>query len=360
MQESLVDRFVMDFQMLRLAAGDASYAQIAQRVRRLREERGVSEAAAYVGRSTVYDAFRPGRRRINAALVADIATVLGEDAERAEHWREYCVRAQAEAGARTEAAGPAAPPAGSERSADPIEAPAAPVPAQRASPPPVATSRRLSAHSSFLVVSILIVAVGVAVNMGGSLFVRAVGLPLYLDMMGTAIVSLALGPWYGVAAAIATHGLFAVFETTLVGLPFALVNIAGALVWGYGVRRWRLGRSPARVLLLSVIAAVCSTLVATAVIMFFFDGFSINAGAHALSGNLVAAGHQIWGAVFSANMITSLMDKLISGFVALAVVPYLLRPLAGGEGHRIGGFDNLLVRREPLSPATGRGAAPLR
>ncbi|MCR2824955.1 helix-turn-helix domain-containing protein [Microbacterium sp. zg.Y909] len=342
-----MDRFVADFQLLRLTAGDISYAQIAERVRRLREARGMSEAAAYVGRSTVYDAFRAGRRRINARLVADIATVLGEDAERAAYWRDYCVRARAEEVGQATPATPAVPASPPE----PAPAPAQPVPGPRgeAAIPPVASRPVVR---SFLLASTLIVALGVAANMAGSIFVRALGLPLYLDMVGTAIASVTLGPWYGVAVAILTHGLFALFEWTLVGIPFTVVNIAGALVWGYGVRQWRMGRSPSRVLVLSLLVGVCCTLVATLLIMFVYGGFSINAGAHTLSGNLVAIGHQIWSAVFSSNIITSLMDKLISGFIALALLPLLVRHLAGRPDHAIQGLGRLFSGRPHTSGAS--------
>ncbi|MCR2800053.1 helix-turn-helix transcriptional regulator [Microbacterium sp. zg-Y818] len=341
---SLMDRFVADFQLLRLTAGDVSYAQIAERVRRLREARGMSEAAAYVGRSTVYDAFRAGRRRINARLVADIATVLGEDAERAAYWRDYCVRARAEEVGPATPAVPTSPP-------EPAPAPAQPVPAPRdeAAIPPVASRPVVR---SFLLAGTIIVALGVAANMAGSIFVRTLALPLYLDMVGTAIVSVALGPWYGVAVAILTHGLFALFEWTLVGIPFTVVNIVGALVWGYGVRQWRMGRSPSRVLVLSLLVGVCCTLVATLLIMFVYGGFSINAGAQTLSGNLVAIGHQFWGAVFSSNIITSLMDKLISGFIALALLPLLVRHLAGRPDHAIQGLGRLVSGRPDTSGAS--------
>jgi len=373
-QGSLMDRFVADFQMLRLSAGDVSYAQIAERVRRLRADRGANEAEAYVGRSTIYDAFRAGRRRINPALVADIATVLGEGADRAAYWRDYCVRARAEEVPPASPAPPvppaaSAPPAVSTalsvpeaREAAP-EVPAEPVAAVPSHPGSAVTAEPASAPRagapSFVLASALVVAMGVLVNMAGSFFVRAVGLPLYLDMVGTAIVSVALGPWYGVAVAILTHGLLAVIEATTVGLPFTLVNVTGALVWGYGVRSWRMGTSPSRVLILSALAGVCCSLVAALLILFVYGGLSINAGADALSGNLMAVGHQLWGAVLSANMITSLMDKLISGFIALAALPLLLRHLVGGRRrHAVDGIGSLF---SGLTDASGGpGLRPMR
>ena len=80
-QGRVMDRLVAELQLLRLNAGDVSYSQIADRVRELRQNRGETGSAAFVGRTTIYDAFQPGRHRISPDLIADIASALGEDAE---------------------------------------------------------------------------------------------------------------------------------------------------------------------------------------------------------------------------------------------------------------------------------------
>ena len=67
--------------LLRSAAGAPSYAEIARRIGRLR----AGEEPAKV---TVYDCFRPGRRRVDDRLVGDIATVLGAAPDDARSWRE--------------------------------------------------------------------------------------------------------------------------------------------------------------------------------------------------------------------------------------------------------------------------------
>ena len=86
-QGRVMDRLVAELQLLRLNAGDVSYSQIADRVRELRQNRGETGSAAFVGRTTIYDAFQPGRHRISPDLIADIASALGEDAESAARWR---------------------------------------------------------------------------------------------------------------------------------------------------------------------------------------------------------------------------------------------------------------------------------
>ncbi|WP_288871516.1 tetratricopeptide repeat protein [uncultured Microbacterium sp.] len=65
---------------LRVAAGTPSYAEIARRIGDLRD----GDEPAKV---TVYDCFRPGRRRVDVRLVGDIVRALGGSPEHAETWR---------------------------------------------------------------------------------------------------------------------------------------------------------------------------------------------------------------------------------------------------------------------------------
>ncbi|MFB8190389.1 hypothetical protein ACFC14_13760 [Microbacterium sp. NPDC055988] len=66
---------------MRTDAGSPSYAEIARRIGRLR---GGAEPA----KVTVYDCFRPGRRRVDDRLVGDIIRALGGEETDSEFWRE--------------------------------------------------------------------------------------------------------------------------------------------------------------------------------------------------------------------------------------------------------------------------------
>lgn len=76
-----LDELCAGLGLLRSAAGAPSYAEIARRIGRLR---GGEEPA----KVTVYDCFRPGRRRVDDRLVGDIATVLGAAPDDVRSWRE--------------------------------------------------------------------------------------------------------------------------------------------------------------------------------------------------------------------------------------------------------------------------------
>ena len=286
------DRIARDLQALRASAGHVSYAEIAVRIARRREENGAPATAARLARSTVYDAFRPGRARVNAALVGEVALALGASEEDAAAWVRRCVDARkgSESGGRPEPA---------------------------ASDPAVPDARRRPIPWRWLfVVSVVVCAT--AANVMGEAAVAWLGLPLYLDMVGTAVAAFALGPWWGALVGIATNLLGAVVNGE-VSLPFALVNVVGALVWGYGVRWRALKGSPSRFLLLNAGVALACSLVAVPLTLLVFGGETGHA-TDLLAERLRELGRPEVLAVFSSNLLTSLADKIIAGFAALAIV----------------------------------------
>ena len=88
----------------------------------------------------------------------------------------------------------------------------------------------------------------VALNVVGSFINHTLKLPMFLDMIGTAVVAITIGPWWGVLAGIMTNTTLG-FLTGPISLPFAACNAVGALVWGYGVR-WGFGKTFPRFFLL--------------------------------------------------------------------------------------------------------------
>ncbi len=67
-----------------------SYSEIARRIRDLRAARGLPPSEQSPGRSTIYDCFRAGRRRLDIDLVVDIARALGVDDAEADALESAC------------------------------------------------------------------------------------------------------------------------------------------------------------------------------------------------------------------------------------------------------------------------------
>ena len=258
---------------LRTQRGDPSYAEIA----RLVSLRRGGSSATRVARTTVYDAFRTGRTRVNLELVREIAAVLGADDAQVDHWVARC-----------------------RRQADPPPEPA---------PAPGPTRRQ----------AVALMVVGVLVNPLGRFFIEAFHLPIFLDMVGTAIVAIALGPWRGAAVGAASN-LIGVASSGPASLAFMVVNVAGALVWGYGVRRpFDLGRTHLRFLGLNLLVALTCTLLAVPLLLLVFGGTTGHAEDLIARTFLELTGAH-WLAVSASNLVVSVGDKLMCGFIALTVL----------------------------------------
>jgi energy-coupling factor transport system substrate-specific component len=254
---------------------------------------GLTEAAARIGRSTVYDAFRTGRSRLNASLVGEIVCALGLSDEQAAAWRERCANARK------------ASPAPAAEHAPAFDSAPTDVGSYLQKRPP-----RLSAP--------VILLLAIAVNLLGSLLRQVGHLPIHGDMIGTALVSIVLGPWAGALAGVVTQTALVPFYGTGV-LPFAFVQVVGALIWGYGARAFGLTRSMPRMAVLNLVTGFCCTLVAVPILLGIFDGQALHASIGQMVETFRTDGYAAAGALFTSNLIVSLIDKMLSGFVALAI-----------------------------------------
>ncbi|TFH71275.1 tetratricopeptide repeat protein [Cellulomonas sp. HD19AZ1] len=95
---------------LRAHAGSPSFAQLVQRVERVRAARGVPAGERRPGRVTVYDVFRDGRARLDVELVADVVRALGGGEDDVRAWRAAHAAVAGRAADARPAASPAAAP----------------------------------------------------------------------------------------------------------------------------------------------------------------------------------------------------------------------------------------------------------
>ncbi|MFJ4036962.1 hypothetical protein ACIPVB_02660 [Microbacterium sp. NPDC090007] len=329
-----LDRIAADLTSLKAADG-CSFAQLGRRVGTVRVARGVPAEAASPPRSTVYDLFRPGRTWIDTALLRDIVRALGADESEADRWVERCVRVRR--------SGERAHPVRTE-----AEPPAPPVPARAPARPPAAPPTRKKRTTMALLLG------GILLNLLGIAVVQALDLPIFLDMVGTAATAIVLGPWHGVVVALAGN-LLGFTVGVPAAAPFALVNVAGALVWGFGVHRFGMGDDIRQFFALNLIAAVVCAAIGAPVGLLLFGGFTGH-GFDAVTSSIATMGVPVIAAVFSANLLTSLIDKLLTGFIALMIFVWLHGAVRVPATHM-----PLVERLSAPSPAlegSGRGAAP--
>lgn len=182
------------------------------------------------------------------------------------------------------------------------------------------TSQRLSSATGGgvpLTYVIALVPVASVLNVIGGTVAGALKLPIFLYMIGTAVVAMTIGPWWGALVGVITN-VTSGFITGPVSIPFAACNVVGALIWGYGTK-WGWANDKLKFFGLSVASAVGVSLMAAPIVIFVFGGATGHAS-DVLTAGLLAAGGDMWTSVFSSNIIVSSADKILSSFLALAII----------------------------------------
>ena len=181
----------------------------------------------------------------------------------------------------------------------------------------VASATRVPSRIPLTFVVVLVPAMA-ALNIVAGTIVATLKLPVYLDMTGTMVASVALGPWWGALTAVITNtaGSLTMGPTEI---PFALCNVVGALVWGFGIRTFGMGRSFMRLVILGVVVGVLTQLMAAPIITFLFGG-ATGSSTDVLIATFAAAGQSLFVASFLGGIASSVADKLISTFVGLAIL----------------------------------------
>jgi len=181
---------------------------------------------------------------------------------------------------------------------------------------------RLSRQNGLFAIVLCIAAV--TLNNVLNFSVGALQLPLYVDMVGTAFASFAFGPWVGALVGVLTTLLGNLMHGDFTGTGFTLVQMVGAVVWGAGFRGW-FGKTIWRFTLLNIVTAIACSAVAVPIILLSFGGVSTLSGVSDLGRWFGQFGLGVLGSLASENVVLSIVDKLLAGFVALGALVVLSR-----------------------------------
>lgn len=192
-------------------------------------------------------------------------------------------------------------------------------------------------QSDFTTVAWVLIPIGVGINIVVGSIVQTLRLPLFLDTIGTMLVAILAGPWVAVVAGVLTNVVLG-FTVGPTLVPFALVNVAIALVVGYLAQRgwfridsvveyWRLVAAGG-------ILGIVNTLVATPIAVLLFGGLT-GSGQDIITTIFLAMGLPIWTSVFvSSLLVGGIIDKTASIVIAYFVaqsVPNRYLPRRGQQ-----------------------------
>lgn len=169
-------------------------------------------------------------------------------------------------------------------------------------------------------VTLAMVPVAIALNIVVGQLVSVLGLPIYLDSIGTVLVSALAGPAAGVVTGILTNVIWGLLLNPI-SLPFAVVQVVIGVMAGYAAR-WGFFRmwylAPVAGLVTGIVAAVISAPIAA----YIFGG-ATSAGTGAIVGAFQAMGNSLLGATTLQGLISDPLDKAITFTVVVIILAAL-------------------------------------
>ena len=175
-----------------------------------------------------------------------------------------------------------------------------------------------SLRKEFNTTTLVLIPVAVAINVAVNWLVQQLGLPLYLDSIGTVLVGVLVGPWSG-----ALTGILGTVVSTLFVWPPAIAwagvaAIIGAMAAGFSRSGWF--EKWWQVAIAGLITGVVAAFLSAPIAAYVFGGVTGQGGTDALVAAFRAAGLDALGANLGQGVVSDPIDKMISFLIVWAVM----------------------------------------
>lgn len=170
----------------------------------------------------------------------------------------------------------------------------------------------------FTTLAWVMIPIGVGLNLVGAFITNVLRLPLFLDVQGTFLLAMLMGPWVAIVGGVLTNVVMAVTMSPQ-SLPFALTQAGLAIACGYLAYRglfiiktkydyWRLVAG-------GFILALVSIVISSPIVVWVFGGLT-GSPTDVATGFFLATGQEIITAVLSQQLLINPVDKTASLIVA--------------------------------------------
>lgn len=161
--------------------------------------------------------------------------------------------------------------------------------------------------------------IAIAVNIVLGIVTSVLGIPLYLDTLGTVLVAVLVGPFPGAIVGALTNIITGLMYS-VTDIPFCLVSVAVALIVGFAVKKFKLTLASA--VILGLILSVVCPVIGTPIGIFVYGGLN-GTFSDILVMGLQQSGQSIFAASFLRNIASNLIDKVGTMIIAWAIVRWL-------------------------------------
>ena len=158
--------------------------------------------------------------------------------------------------------------------------------------------------------------VAVAMNIVLGIITSALGIPLYLDTLGTVLSAAILGPLPGIIVG-ALSNIITGLIYSVSDIPFCLVNMAVGLIVGLVAKKWKFGIVPA--VITGIAHSFISTAIGTPIGIYVYGGLN-GSVSDMLVMSLVQGGKTIFQASFLRNVASNLIDKIVTCIIGCLLI----------------------------------------
>lgn len=175
----------------------------------------------------------------------------------------------------------------------------------------------------FTTTTIVLIPVAIAINLAVGEIIRRLGLPLYLDSIGTVFAAVVGGPLVGALTGLVSNVIWGLLGNVQY-VPFAAVAaVIGILAAFFAQEGWF--RQWWRAILAGVITGAVAALLSAPISAYVFGGITGAAGQDALVAIFRELGMGIAGSAFLQGFASDPLDKAITFFIVWLVLRSLPR-----------------------------------
>ena len=159
-------------------------------------------------------------------------------------------------------------------------------------------------------------AISIALNIILGIVTSSLKLPLYLDTIGTILVAVYFGPWYGAAVGALSNIITGIIFNPK-DIPFLLVNVAVGLIVGYIAKKYKFNLTTA--IITGLILSVVAPLIGTPIGIWVYGGLT-GTGTDFLFIWLQKVGNSIFVSSFIAKITSNFLDKIASCILVWSLI----------------------------------------
>lgn len=168
----------------------------------------------------------------------------------------------------------------------------------------------------FSLLALLLIPVGVSLSVVGYQLSTILKLPIFVDQIGTLLVSMIAGPWVGLVTGLLGNVVNGMLNP--VSFCFAIVSMLLGLVSGF-LSKWKWYTNVIGIVAGCAILNLVTSMSAAVVTVFVFGGVT-GAGTDLFTAAFLATGKALWTSVVSTNLISGTVNTVINFAISWIIV----------------------------------------